>query len=383
MSEAWKPFSGSYLVSVTMRKNLGQQLDHLLKAVGIRRPARKYRQTHGDPCARYEALLSPYMDGMLDERKTALVEGHLNACASCRASVAATRLISHTLGEKAAPAFTPDMSARLCLALAAERAKANRRMPIFTGPRVAALGMACFAAAAVIVMTHAKHNVKPSGQSTPVYAANSNMPAARPITPESPALAVPARATPRAPGSNVATNNAPTNQPAYLNDSAGETSGAWGSTYQPTPVSTVIKPRAAGLNATPRPLNVPLVIPNEPLKEARSRVNTPDETPSENITPKAPAPMSPATTNNSGQQNIASIPPAPSSPATPAGNEVAMLPPSHPAPSAEPAPAPVAHRLGDMLHLGNEVGSTKLAVNVAGLGGSESGTVSMVESSFH
>ena len=115
-----------------MRRNARQHFDHILKSFGVRRSS---LTTDGDPCSRYQLLLTAYADGQLGEKRSHVIEGHLNACPSCRASLAATRIVGHCMFERPAPEFTGDMSARLRMAIA-EEARTPTRVPLFGGPRL-------------------------------------------------------------------------------------------------------------------------------------------------------------------------------------------------------------------------------------------------------
>ncbi|HEY3330393.1 MAG TPA: zf-HC2 domain-containing protein [Capsulimonadaceae bacterium] len=127
-----------------MRKNNRHQFDHFLKSLGFRRST---HTSSSDPCNRYQTLLTAYVDGQLDDKRKHVIEGHLNACAECRASLAVTRLVGHAITERPSAPFTGDMSARLRMAIA-EEARQSVRAPFFTPQRLA-WGGAAFTLAVV------------------------------------------------------------------------------------------------------------------------------------------------------------------------------------------------------------------------------------------
>ena len=341
-----------------------KQFDHMLKMMGIRRPTRSAK-AHGDPCARYETLLSSYTDGILDERKTALVEGHLNACAACRASLAATRLMSGALAHKPAPMFTGEMSARLRMALAAERERMPKHVTVFTAPRLAAIGASCAVvlAATMFFVSHGKHQIAPIA----------------------------------APGNSVATNGE--NQEARL----PTTSAFLGSKPVVTqPVAPVESP-AAGDNSTDvgpidvqaHPITAP-VMPGKPKTEAI--VYHPNVLPTTRINGEAPKPdvppmvmpVQPTPSNSLATNDVAPAPtsnqmPAPSPAPAPQLSLVAVAPP---APESFSAPANTRSgrlMLASSVHLAdqNGSGSSKVSLTHDLQLAEGSGTVSMVASNFH
>jgi len=359
-----------------MRKLLRQQLDHALKAIGIRRPTRGAK-ANGDPCARYEVLLSAYTDGALDERNTALVEGHLNACASCRASLVATRLITGIVAEKPTPTFTADMSARLCMALAAERDRLPRRAPFLTTPRAAALGMACAALFAIVVAAHHSASVAPKSNGTSV----ATLPNAR-TTPSTSTLVMPNNSKPTVPATpNREIAMAPSTR---LDAPTFEYS---------TPA--IVHPRLPGGLASfgakfqqPKASNHPVLYSPTGNSSHSLHLKAPDYNQSPQSLPSMPTSSPSVAPETPSGGNIASVPSSPSAsqnasePAAPV--QVAIVPQTAPAVYSPPQPAPRV-RLASLPSVANQ--ATYASTKLMGFGGDRSGggmgTLSIVSSSVH
>jgi len=82
-------------------------------------------------CPEFEDLILDYCEGAASPADSALLESHIAACAACRAWLAEQRELDLRLAKScAAPALSPDFTARLRARIAAEpRAPRFRRLP--------------------------------------------------------------------------------------------------------------------------------------------------------------------------------------------------------------------------------------------------------------
>ncbi|MDR3707890.1 MAG: zf-HC2 domain-containing protein [Capsulimonadaceae bacterium] len=133
-----------------MTRSIKHRIDRALKLLNVRRST---RSSNGDPCERYQLLLTEYADGLIDPRHRQIVEGHLNGCASCRASLAATQLFGHALSERPAAILSPDMSARLRIAIA-EEVRGRRPQRISFTPGWAFAGAGALSAVIGVMLMH-------------------------------------------------------------------------------------------------------------------------------------------------------------------------------------------------------------------------------------
>lgn len=105
-----------------MKLNLNDTLNSALKLIDVRRAMRR---SEPSACDETNRSLSPYIDGELDTNSRQTVEGHLANCPACRAALASLTALSRAVSQRPIAELSPDMSARLRMAIADEARSAR------------------------------------------------------------------------------------------------------------------------------------------------------------------------------------------------------------------------------------------------------------------
>jgi predicted anti-sigma-YlaC factor YlaD len=103
-------------------------------------------------CSKARSLLTSYLDSELEERRSAEVREHVDACDACRAELAALRSVTSTLGEWAE--VEPRLGFDALLARVDRRAAAKPRfeLPALPVPRWAAAMLAVASVAGGVLL---------------------------------------------------------------------------------------------------------------------------------------------------------------------------------------------------------------------------------------